>query len=98
MANDMLPEYDFSNAVRGQHRKALDKGYTIHIHQADGSTVVEHYKLVDGAVLLQPDVQAYFPDSDAVNAAPRSLITLMDSVPVKGKKPRRSKHLATPIA
>ena len=34
----------------------------------------------------QPDVRAYFPDSDAVNKALRSLIALVSSVPRQSKK------------
>jgi hypothetical protein len=48
----MRSEYDFSNAIRGKHHKALDKGYSVHIHQSDGTTVIEHYKLT---VRLQSD-------------------------------------------
>jgi hypothetical protein len=79
--NDMRPEYDFRGAERGKHYKSLHEGYTVYIHQPDGSTVVEHYKLEEGAVMLQPDVREYFPDSDAVNAALRSLIALMSQMP-----------------
>ena len=94
--DDMRPEYDFRGAVRGKHYKPLHKGYTVHIHQPDGTTVVKHYKLAEGTVMLQPDVREYFPDSDAVNAALRSLITFMSEVPSKGKpfgrKARRAKR------
>ena len=48
----MLPEYDFSKAVRGKHYKPLHEGYSVHIHKADGTTIVEHYKLEDGAVAV----------------------------------------------
>ena len=75
--DDMRAEYDFTGGVRGKHYKALRNGYTVKIHQADGTTVVQHYKLEDGAVMLDPDVREYFPDSDAVNDALRSLIALI---------------------
>lgn len=29
---DMLPEYDFSEGVRGKHYQAYRKGYTVKIH------------------------------------------------------------------
>lgn len=77
----MRSEYDFSNAIRGKHHKALDKGYSVHIHQSDGTTVIEYYKLADGTVMLQSDVREYFPDSEAVNSALRSLIALMSKMP-----------------
>jgi hypothetical protein len=90
--DDMRPEYDFSGAVRGKFYKPLHKGYSVTIHKEDGSTVVEHYKLIDGAIMLQPDVRRYFPDSDAVNKALRSLINLMSQLPDKAsaKKTRRA--------
>jgi len=81
--DDMRPEYDFSGAVRGKFYMPLHKGYSVTIHKEDGSTVVEHYKLIDGAIMLQPDVRAYFPDSEAVNKALRSLINLMSQLPEK---------------
>ena len=75
--DDMRAEYDFTGGVRGKHYKALRNGYTVKIHQADGTTVVQHYEIKDGAVMLDPDVREYFPDSDAVNDALRSLIALI---------------------
>ena len=73
---EMKPEYDFRGGVRGKHAKAYRKGYTVTIHQADGSTVVERFKPEEGAVMLEPDVREYFPDSESVNKALRSLIEL----------------------
>lgn len=90
-SDELRPEYDFRNAIRGKHYQSLQKGYTVHIHQADGSTVVEHYKLVDGAIMLQADVREYFPDSDSVNKALRSLIALIAAVPERQQKHRQSK-------
>jgi len=49
--DDMLPEYDFTGAVRGKHYMPLHKGYSVTIHKEDGSTVVEYYKLVNGAIV-----------------------------------------------
>jgi len=43
---------------------------------------VSHFGLEDGAVLLDPDVRAFFPDSDAVNHALRTLIGLVPKKPV----------------
>ncbi|MDY0170967.1 MAG: hypothetical protein RBS80_30790 [Thermoguttaceae bacterium] len=34
-----------------------------------------HFTLQDGAVMLDPDLKARFPDSDSVNRALRSLVT-----------------------
>ena len=74
---DMLPEYDFRGGIRGKHSKAYSQGHTVRIRKAD-RTVVEHrYSLEDGAVMLEPDVREYFSNSEAVNKALRSLITLV---------------------
>ncbi len=74
--DDMLPEYDFSGmqGVRGKYCRAYRQGHKVTIHEADGSTTVQYFKLEDGAVMLDPDVREHFPDSDAVNAALRSLV------------------------
>jgi len=39
--NDMRNEYDFRGGVRGKHHKALQAGYTVTLHKADGTTVVK---------------------------------------------------------
>lgn len=74
--DDMLPEYDFTGGVRGKHYQAYRNGHTVTIHQADGSTIVQHVALEEGAVMLDPDVRAYFPDAASVNHALRTLIKL----------------------
>ncbi len=51
------------------------------VRQEDGSVSVRLFKLEDGAVLLDPDIRAYFPDSDAVNRALRCLIEIMPKTP-----------------
>ena len=77
-AGDTLrAEYDFTGGVRGKHYHAMQSGYTITIHRADGTTVVKEVKPAKDAVMLEPDVRKYFPDSDSVNAALRSLIRLI---------------------
>lgn len=78
--DDMRPEYDFANmkgGVRGKYYKAYRAGHTVKIRTADGTTLVQHFALKDGAVMLEPDVREYFPDSEAVNNALRCLIPLM---------------------
>jgi hypothetical protein len=81
--NDMRAEYDFAGGVRGKHYKAMQAGYTITIHKADGTTVFKEVKPAAGAIVLDPDVRAYFPDSASVNKALRSLIAL---IPTKRKE------------
>ncbi len=78
--DDMRSEYDFSSmagGVRGKYYEAYHAGHTVKIHKADGTTVVQHFKLEEGAVVLAPDVREYFPDSEAVNDALRGLIARM---------------------
>ncbi len=72
-SDDMLPDYDFSGGVRGKHIKAYRAGHTVKVHRADGTTDVQYFTLADGAIMLDPDLRERFPDSDAVNAALRSL-------------------------
>ena len=76
---DMLPEYDFRGGVRGKHARTLEQGYTVKVHRLDGTTTVQHFNLPEGAVMLEPDVQEFFPDSESVNHALRTLIELIPS-------------------
>jgi len=71
---DIAPEYDFSQGVRGKHAKAMRDGYTMVIHHSDGTTEVRDVAPRPRTVELDPDVRAYFPDSEAVNSALRKLI------------------------
>ena len=54
--DDILPEYDFTNAVRGKYYERYQEGTNV--------------------VLLEPDVAAAFPNSEAVNEALRSLLRI----------------------
>ncbi|MCX7838501.1 MAG: hypothetical protein N2559_03465 [Anaerolineae bacterium] len=71
--------YDFKGGVRGKHYRAMQGGYTITIHKADGTTLVQEVKHTKGVIVLEPDVQKYFPDSETVNTVLRSLIQLIPS-------------------
>lgn len=71
---EMREEYDFSAGVRGKHYKAYRAGHAVRIHKSDGSMSVQLFTKEDGAVMLDPDVKARFPDSESVNRALRSLI------------------------
>jgi hypothetical protein len=83
----MRPEYDFTvkKGVRGKYYRAYRLGHTVKIFHADGTVSVRYFTLEDGAVMLEPDVRQYFPDSDAVNTALRSLIALIPPKQVKRK-------------
>ncbi len=85
--DEMLPEYDFRGGVRGKHYEAYRRGHSVTIHKTDGTTDVRHFKLEEGAVMLEPDVREYFPDSETVNKALRGLITLL---PKKSKTRARA--------
>ena len=79
--DEMLPEYDFANmpgGVRGKYAAAYREGHSVVIHHEDGSASVQYFTLEDGAVMLDPDVRQYFPDSEAVNTALRCLIPLLE--------------------
>ncbi len=81
---EMRPEYDFSTmkgGVRGKNYKAYREGHKVVVHKEDGIDSVQYFKLEDGAVMLEPDVRKYFPTSDAVNKALRSLIEI---IPTRG--------------
>ncbi len=78
--DEMRPEYDFAHmtgGVRGKYYRAYRAGHTVKIRNDDGTIDVRYFSLEDGAVMLEPDVQQYFPDSDAVNRALRCLIPII---------------------
>lgn len=93
---EMRTEYDFSKAERGKFYRPLDKGYKVHVHQNDGTEVVNHYTLAEGTVLLAPDVREYFSDSQSVNDALRSLIHLTEKIPARkyGKQSSNPRQVA----
>ncbi|MEA3342048.1 MAG: hypothetical protein U9R15_18950 [Chloroflexota bacterium] len=77
MDDDMRPEYNFADGVRGKHYKVLrEAGYIVRIYNDDG-TVTERLVAGEKTVVLEPDVYEYFPDSQAVNHALRTLISLV---------------------
>ena len=84
-SDEMRPEYDFRGAVRGKFYKPLHKGYTVRIHKKNGTTVVKHFVLKEGAVVLDPDVREYFPTSEVVNKTLRALIALLPQKQRKAK-------------
>ncbi|MDI6739500.1 MAG: hypothetical protein QME74_03955 [Candidatus Edwardsbacteria bacterium] len=82
MSSTRQSEYDFADmagAIRGKYYKAYRAGHKVEIHQADGATSVQCFKLEEGAVMLEPDIKKYFPNSESVNKALRSLIAIIPS-------------------
>jgi hypothetical protein len=76
---DMRAEYDFSekHGVRGKYYHPYQAGHAVRVHLEDGTVTTHYFTLEEGAVLLAPDVRAYFPDSESVNQALRGLIELI---------------------
>jgi hypothetical protein len=83
--DDMLPEYDFKGkkGVRGKYARSLKQGYSIRVTNEDGTVTVKQFVLRENAVVLDPDVKVYFPNSESVNNALRALIEL---IPERGGK------------
>lgn len=90
---EMRGEYDFTGGVRGKHAEAYRQGHSVVIHKEDGTTIVQNFKLEEGAILLEPDVREYFPDAESVNKALRTLIAI---APRKRGKLRASSKIAIP--
>lgn len=74
---EMMPERDFSGGIRGKHYRSYRDGHTVRIQREDGTIDVQHFTLTEGAVMLDPDVRQFFPDSESVNHALRTLIQLV---------------------
>ncbi len=91
-SQEMAREYDLSGkkGVRGKYYRAYRQGHTVRITQQDGTVQENYFTLQDGAVMLEPDVRQYFPDSQSVNTALRSLIALIPSNHTRKRKPNAS--------
>lgn len=85
---EMRAEYNFSGGVRGKHADAYQQGHTVTIRKEDGTTIVQNFKLEEGAVILEPDVREYFPDAESVNNALRILIPIAPKTRKKLSKAR----------
>ncbi len=94
--DDMLPEYDFNGkkGVRGKYAKALKQGYSIRVTNEDGTVTVGHFVPRENAILLDSDVQVYFPDSESVNRALRSLIKLIPEKNGKRVAEKKARYTA----
>ncbi len=73
----MRAEYDFTGGVRGKHYRAMQAGYTITIHKADGTIITKDVMPKEGAVVIEPDIRVFFPDSESVNRTLRCLIPIL---------------------
>jgi hypothetical protein len=78
--DDMRKEYDFpamKGGVRGKYYEAYRKGHEVVVHNENGTDTVQYFKLEDGAIMLEPEIRKYFPTSEAVNKALRTLIEII---------------------
>lgn len=76
---DILEEYDFTGAEQGKHYLDYRKGHTVTIHKENGTTVIQHFTMEEGVVMLDPDLREYFPNAESVNDTLRKLIHLIPS-------------------
>lgn len=78
-SEEMLSEYELQEekGVRGKYHSDYYKGHTVKIQKEDGTVSVQYFTVEEGAVMLEPDVRRYFPTSESVNRALRSLIALI---------------------
>lgn len=63
--------------MRGKHYRAMQAVYTITIHKEDGTSITKDVTPKEDAIILEPDIREYFPDSESVNMALRCLIPLL---------------------
>ncbi len=78
-ADDMLPEYDFTGkkGVRGKYHLDPHQEHRVEVVEEDGTVTVYRYPPIEeGVIVLSPDVRAFFPTSESVNAALRDLIDI----------------------
>jgi len=98
-SDTLRPEYNLSQLIqageRGKYHKTLRKGYTRTVQHKDGTQEITHFRSLPGTVHLDPDVRAYCPDSESVNAALRGHIAL---IPSKRRAARKPKVEETPDA
>ena len=73
-ATEMRDEYDFSKGVKGKHYGLFREGHTVRVQKEDGTVSVHYFTQEEGAVMLDPDLRARFPDSESVNRALRGLM------------------------
>jgi hypothetical protein len=93
---EMRAEYDFSSGIRGKHANKYQEGHSVTIHKKDGTTIVQNFKLEEGAVILEPDVREYFPDATSVNKALRTLISIASKAQRNASKARSRNKQARP--
>ncbi|MDW8326213.1 MAG: hypothetical protein RMK99_06570 [Anaerolineales bacterium] len=93
--DEVLPEYNLRSkkGVRGKYYRAYRQGHTVRVYEADGTVQVQYFTLAEGAVMLEPDVRAYFPNSEVVNRTLRSLIALVPEKATERKAISKSQRV-----
>lgn len=74
--SEMLSEYEFSKGDRGKHADQYRLGQVVRVHYTDGTVSIQEVPPSEGTVVLAQDVREFFPDSNSVNYALRTLISL----------------------
>lgn len=89
--DEMQPEYNFADkkGVRGKYHEAYRQGHSVKVYEENGTVSIQYFTLEDGAVMLEPDVRVYFPTSESVNQALRTLIATRTST-LKGSESQSS--------
>jgi hypothetical protein len=90
---EVVPEYNFEGkkGIRGKYYRSYRQGHQVRVRQEDGTVTVKYFTLQERAIMLEPDVRKYFPDSETVNKALRSLIALIPDKPSK-RRPTSKSH------
>jgi len=78
----MRDAYDFSAGIKGRRYQAYRTEHTVRVMKrkgciegcVEGGIEIRQFTLADGAVMLDPNSKARFPDSDAVNRAQRASV------------------------
>ena len=80
--NEMQAEYDFSGqkGVRGKYADAYRKGHSVRIYDRDRLVSDDYFAVIES------DVREYFPDSDSINTALRTLIAIVPNRPAAVQK------------
>ena len=86
--DDMLPEYNFKGkkGMRGIYYLGPEQIHAVHIRHQDGTVTKHHFSSLQKVILLDDDVAAYFSDSESVNNALRTLITIVPNKQIAENK------------
>ena len=68
--DDLLPEYDFSQGVRGKHHQAYRQGHSVTISHQDGTTTTQEFPVSRIIAKLTAENQIVLPQSIADEIEP----------------------------